>query len=105
MHAIFYRRWKNRVKGRDWYDLVWYAANHPQLHLDHLRERMIQSGNWKKKDPLTKEDVAKLAMDAIEKIDVKQARKEVEPFLSDPKSLEVWSKEFFKSVVQRIVFV
>ena len=23
MHAIFCRRWKQRVKGRDWYDLVW----------------------------------------------------------------------------------
>ena len=26
MHAVLCRRWKNRVKGRDWYDLVWYAG-------------------------------------------------------------------------------
>jgi predicted nucleotidyltransferase component of viral defense system len=39
MHAVLYRRWKSRVKGRDWYDLVWYAANHPQLHLNHLEHR------------------------------------------------------------------
>ena len=31
MHAILCRGWKNRVKGRDWYDLVWYAAYHPEL--------------------------------------------------------------------------
>ena len=36
MHAAFCRGWKSRVRGRDWYDLVWYAANHPQLHLGHL---------------------------------------------------------------------
>jgi hypothetical protein len=24
MHAILCRRWKGRVKGRDWYDLMWY---------------------------------------------------------------------------------
>ncbi len=26
MHAVLCRRWKRRVKGRDWYDLVWSAA-------------------------------------------------------------------------------
>ncbi len=105
MHAVLCRRWKNRVKGRDWYDLVWYAANHPQLHLDHLRERMIQSGDWNRKDRLTKEWFAKLAADAVEKLDVRQARKEVEPFLAHPESLDVWSREFFGSVFRRIIFV
>jgi len=45
MHAVLCRRWKSRVKGRDWYDLVWYSAHHPQLHLGHLEQRMIQSGH------------------------------------------------------------
>jgi len=105
MHAVLCRRWKNRVKGRDWYDLVWYAANHPQLHLEHLRERMIQSGHWDRKDPLTKEKFQEVAENAIDKLDVSQARKEVEPFVRNPESLKVWSKEFFRSVVRRIVFV
>lgn len=105
MHAVLCRRWKSRVKGRDWYDLVWYAANHPELHLDHLRERMIQSGHWNRNEALTKEKFAKLAADAIDKLDVTQARKEVEPFIKNPESLEVWSKEFFRSVMGKIVFV
>ncbi len=49
MHAVLCRRWKTRVKGRDWYDLVWYAAYHPQLHLGHLEQRMIQSGHLKER--------------------------------------------------------
>ncbi len=105
MHAVLCRRWKNRMKGRDWYDLVWYVANHPELHLDHLRERMIQSGHWKRKDRLTKEKFATLLYDVIKKLDVQQARKEVEPFVRNPESLEVWSEEFFRSLVERIVFV
>jgi len=48
MHAILCRQWKSRVKGRDWYDLVWYAANHPRLRLSHLEQRMIQSGHLKR---------------------------------------------------------
>ena len=52
MHAVLCRKWKNRVKGRDWYDLVWYAANHPKLHVNHLEQRMIQSGDLKKDEKI-----------------------------------------------------
>lgn len=105
MHAVLCRRWKNRVKGRDWYDLVWYVANHPRIHIEHLQERMIQSGHWQKKEQLTKSKFVSLLTDAIGNLDVQQARKEVEPFVRDPSSLEVWSKKFFLSLVPRIVVV
>ncbi|NQV14957.1 nucleotidyl transferase AbiEii/AbiGii toxin family protein, partial [bacterium] len=36
MHAVLFRPWTNNVKGRDWYDLVWYAGRYPELHLSHL---------------------------------------------------------------------
>ena len=42
IHAFLFRKWKNRVKGRDWYDFVWYCAYHPHLHVSHLQERMRQ---------------------------------------------------------------
>ncbi|MGB7919658.1 MAG: nucleotidyl transferase AbiEii/AbiGii toxin family protein, partial [Desulfobacterales bacterium] len=102
MHAILYRRWKNRVKGRDWYDLVWYAANHPELHLYHLEQRMRQTGDWKEDALLTPESLTDLLVDAINRLDVDQARKEVEPFVRHPESLSVWSREFFLDVASRI---
>ena len=105
MHAVLCRQWKNRVKGRDWYDMVWYAANHPELHLSHLEERMRQSGHWKSKNPLTPE-LFLTAMDkAIENLDVGQARKEVEPFVKDPEVLMLWSHDFFHDVALRIQLV
>jgi hypothetical protein len=42
---------------------------------------------------------------AIERLDVNQARREVEPFVKDPETLTVWSREFFRDVVRRIKFV
>jgi predicted nucleotidyltransferase component of viral defense system len=105
MHEILYRTWKTRVKGRDWYDLVWYAANHPQLHLSHLEQRMRQSGHWKNKKALSVESFHKLMHDAIENLPVDQARREVEPFVRNPESLEIWSRDFFKDVASRIQFV
>jgi predicted nucleotidyltransferase component of viral defense system len=105
MHAVLCRRWKNRVKGRDWYDLVWYASHHPQLHLDHLEQRMIQSRHVKEGNRLTKEKFFLLTSNAIDKLDINQVKKEVEPFVKNPDALQVWSKEFFRDVVKRIVLV
>ncbi len=105
MHAILCRQWKSRVKGRDWYDLVWYAANHPQLHLFHLEQRMIQSGHLKRNEHLNQEKFCNLMSTAIEKLNVDQARKEVEPFVKNPEALQVWSKEFFHDVAGRIVLI
>jgi len=105
MHAVLCRQWKSRIKGRDWYDLVWYASYHPQLHLGHLERRMIQSGHVKEREALTKEEFSLRTSHAIDKLDVNQIKKEVEPFVKNPEALEVWSKEFFRDVVKRIVLV
>jgi predicted nucleotidyltransferase component of viral defense system len=105
MHAVLCRQWKSRVKGRDWYDLVWYASLHPQLHLDHLEQRMIQSRHVKEGDRLTNERFFLLTSNAIDKLDINQVKKEVEPFVKNPDALQVWSKDFFRDVVKRIVLV
>ncbi len=105
MHAILCRTWKTRVKGRDWYDLVWYAANHPELHLGHLEERMRQTGHWKGGEPLTPERFRELLRTTINKLDVKQARREVEPFVKNPENFSIWSREFFLDVATRIKIV
>jgi predicted nucleotidyltransferase component of viral defense system len=105
MHAILCRRWKNRVKGRDWYDLVWYAANHPELHLYHLEQRMRQTEDWKDDAHLTSESFRALLTKGINNLDVDQARNEVEPFVKNPEYLSIWSREFFLDVASRIKFV
>lgn len=46
MHALLCRSWQTRVKGRDWYDFLWYVSFHPELKLVHLEERMRQSGHY-----------------------------------------------------------
>ncbi len=102
MHAVLCRQWRNRVKGRDWYDLVWYAANHPRLRLRHLELRMRQTGHLEEQENLTKEKLFVLMSAAVEKLNVEQARREVTPFVNNPEALTVWSKEFFHDIVRRI---
>jgi predicted nucleotidyltransferase component of viral defense system len=102
MHAILFRKWKNRVKGRDWYDLVWYAANHPELHLFHLEQRMRQTNNWSGEQSLSFGAFRQLLFEAIDRLDVNQARKDVAPFVKDQEMLALWSQDFFRDVASRI---
>jgi predicted nucleotidyltransferase component of viral defense system len=102
MHAVLCRKWKNRVKGRDWYDLVWYCTNHPELHLLHLESRMRQSGHWQDSVPLDREVFNALLHAAIERLDVNQARLEVANFVREPALLDIWSHSFFSDVVRRV---
>jgi predicted nucleotidyltransferase component of viral defense system len=102
MHAVLCRSWKNRVKGRDWYDLIWYCARHPELHLAHLEERMRQSGHWEGSNSLGTDEFKGLISEAIARLDVEQAREDVLPFIRNPEVLVVWSREFFLDVVRRV---
>jgi predicted nucleotidyltransferase component of viral defense system len=105
MHAVLCREWKSRVKGRDWYDLVWFAAHHPALRISHLEQRMRQTGHWAGPAPLTAGDLRDLMTRRIDKVDIDQIRREVEPFVKDTAVLEIWSKEFFLDVASRIKIV
>ena len=102
MHAVLCREWKSRVKGRDWYDLVWFAAHHPELRISHLEQRMRQTGHWAGPMPLTAGGLRNLLTRRIDSVDIDQIRKEVEPFVKDAASLVLWSKEFFLDVASRI---
>jgi predicted nucleotidyltransferase component of viral defense system len=105
MHAVLCREWKSRVKGRDWYDLVWFAAYHPELHLAHLEQRMRQTGHWAGSAPLAAGDLSDLLTKRIDKVDIDQIRREVEPFVKDATALAIWSKEFFRDVASRIKII
>jgi predicted nucleotidyltransferase component of viral defense system len=104
MHALLCRQWKTRVKGRDWYDFVWYVARGIPLHLNHLETRMKQSGHFQKNQRLTQEKLIELLKDKVSKLDVNAAKKDVLPMLKDPATIEVWSKEFFGELINRIPY-
>jgi len=105
MHAVLCREWKSRVKGRDWYDLVWFAAYHPELRISHLEQRMRQTGHWAAPTLLTAAEFCNLLTRRIDRVDIDQIRREVEPFVKDAASLALWSKEFFLDVASRVKIV
>jgi len=103
MHAVLCRGWQTRVKGRDWYDLVWYVGGATKLDLAHLEARMRQSGHFTDDRPLDEARFRSMLKARIDSLDIDAARKDVERFLVDQSTISVWSKEFFLAVENRIM--
>jgi hypothetical protein len=106
MHAVLCRGWKSRPKGRDWYDLVWYVKNGYELDMTHLGARLAQSCKAFDDEvgDISKEKVLELLDKRIEELDITMAKDDVSRFIYDQKELELWSKEFFRSIVSMIKF-
>jgi predicted nucleotidyltransferase component of viral defense system len=102
IHAILCRPWQTRVKGRDWYDFVWYIARDIPVNLVHLCERLIQSGVLKKTTKFKLDDLINLLENKIAKTDFNNAKKDVIDFLNDKYSIDLWSNDFFLELTQKI---
>ena len=102
MHAVLCRSWGNRVKGRDWYDLVWFVSQKIPLHLKHLEARMRQTGHHDEMQELTRRRFLDYYRNRVETLDIENAKKDILPFLNDPAQIEVWSHEFFHAIALHI---
>jgi len=103
MHALLYRQWKNRVKGRDWYDFEWYVRRGVLLNLAHFTQRARQSGGLSE-ITLSEFDFKAMLRKKIESLDVSSAKKDIERFILDPRALDIWSQAYFLQLVEMIKF-
>lgn len=101
MHALVYRGWKNRVKGRDWYDFVWYVSNNIPLDLNHLAERISEFNG----ECISRESFLIKLKERLATADINQVKNDVLPFIRNPKELDLWSNDFFLQVADMIKFL
>lgn len=104
LHAAIARGWKNRVKGRDWFDLVWFFGRNINASLAHLRARLIQTGHLGTQNDFSEKDGRELLKNRIQSLDIDSAKKDVEPFLilEDRRQLDVWSRDFFLDMADKV---
>lgn len=100
MHALVYRAWKNRVKGRDWYDFEWYVRHNVPLDFTHLAER-IRQFNGKEVDKST---FIKQLKNRLASANLNQVKDDVLPFVRNPQELDIWSNDYFVQLADRIAY-
>lgn len=100
MHALTFRAWKNRIKGRDWYDFEWYVRNRVALDFEHLKVRTKEFNDI----DLTKELFLELLKERISKADIDVVKTDVIPYIIDKRELDIWSNDYFLQLADMIVF-
>lgn len=100
MHAALYRAWRGRVKGRDWYDMVWFIRRKIPLNLTLFSKLNGQ------KEILNRTAFLKVAKERIDQLDVLSAIEDVIHFVRDQEAIKrSWSKEFFHHWINDIITI
>ncbi|MBT6207544.1 MAG: nucleotidyl transferase AbiEii/AbiGii toxin family protein [Francisellaceae bacterium] len=102
IHALLCRPWVSRIKGRDWYDFVWYISRNIPVNLLHLQARLVQSDAWNELDTLHQRDLLNLLTQKIKTIDFSKAKDDIAPFIKDAASIDVWSKDFSQAILKKL---
>jgi predicted nucleotidyltransferase component of viral defense system len=101
MHALLFRKWKNNVKGRDWYDMEWYIKKGIPLNLSHFVIRAKDSGDWNK-DSITEEEFRQLLSNKIDTVKMDYVINDIKRFIKDPRVLDIWSPQYFHDLASKL---
>jgi len=102
IHALLCREY---VKGRDWYDFVWYVSQHSQVNYILLQNALQQTGMWQGKNiAVNKQWLLNELENKIKSLNWREVAKDVNRFLKpqEQRSLEVWSLDFFISRLAKL---
>lgn len=100
--AALFRPYKFNVKGRDWYDFLWYVSRNTTINLDHLCSRMKQINKGPDFAELDLRYVKKMLRERMENLNLDIAIQDVLPFVKDHQAVEAWNKDLFYAAIERL---
>jgi predicted nucleotidyltransferase component of viral defense system len=102
LHALLCREY---VKGRDWYDFLWYTSQGFGINYAFLSSALRQQGPWRNTDiQVDWRWCLEHLENKISSVDWAAAREDVRRFVkaAEQPSLELWSRELFLSQMRKI---
>ncbi len=103
--AVLCRQWQNRVKGRDWYDFLWFIQRATPLGLNHLEQRLRAFGYYDAQEKLTPEKTKDLLKKKTSLLDIEKAKEDIVKFIKNPSRLDGWSHEVFITAIDQLQFI
>jgi len=97
IHATFCRGLRSNVKGRDWYDVLWYVGQKINPNWHYLEVKMRDSGHWS--GDFSPKLFQIWAKDQVELLDIDAAKRDIERFIKQPQRLTAWSRELFRAAI------
>lgn len=102
IHAILCRDYKNRIKGRDYYDYLFYCGKETPINLTYLENKLKNSHRLTEDETLSLDKVKQLLKDKFMITDYELAKNDVINFINNPDSLLFWNKDLFISTLDNL---
>jgi predicted nucleotidyltransferase component of viral defense system len=103
LHALLFRKWKNRVKGRDWYDMEWYIRKGVPLNMDHFLYRTVETKDWNE-TTIRQEQILDLLTEKINAVSFNAVKDDVRRFIPNDERLQIWNVKYFEDLIQKMKF-
>lgn len=101
MHALLFRKWKDNVKGRDWYDMEWYIRKGVALNLRHFALRANDSGDWDRED-INEMEFRDLLNAKIDSVNFRRIKDDIRRFIPNAEVLDIWSPQYFHDLSAKL---
>ena len=102
VHALLCR---NYIKGRDWYDFLWYTSQGVEINYQFLSSALNQQGTWRGQNVQVDLNWCRSRLEnAIESMDWKATALDVRRFIrvAEQPSLDLWSKDLFLAQLEKL---
>ena len=102
LHAILCRNYKNTVKGRDYYDFLFYVQKRIKPNLIYLRNKLIETGKINALDHFDLNVLKSMLIEQFEKVDFNQVKQDAMRFVFKNEDLSYYTKDLFIQMVEKI---
>ncbi|MHC5117954.1 MAG: nucleotidyl transferase AbiEii/AbiGii toxin family protein [Planctomycetota bacterium] len=102
VHALLCR---NYIKGRDWYDFLWYTSQGVEINYQFLSSALNQQGTWRGQNVQVDLNWCRSRLEnAIESMDWKATALDVRRFIrvAEQPSLGLWGKDLFLAQLEKL---
>lgn len=102
IHAILCRNYKNTVKGRDYYDFLFYIKRGTSPNLNYLKNKLINTGKISSSDRLDINVLKDMLVSRFEQVDFDQVKKDTERFIIKNEDLSYFCKDLFIQMAMKL---
>jgi len=95
LHACFFRSY---LKGRDWYDLIWYLNKRVKPNVAFLNNAIMQTEG--RASDITDDNFKEFLVEKVTSMDLSKAADDVKVFLENPKEAELITKQNIVSLIE-----
>ncbi len=102
LHAVLCRNYKNNVKGRDYYDFLFFMKRKVPPNMAYLHNKLVSTGKIAETDAFDMTLLKRMLSERFETVDFLKAKEDAQKFLYEKENLDYFTKDLFLDMLKRL---